>query len=104
MWKHPWVPCMGLLFFFFFLRENCFLFSCLLSLSSVWAGHCPLDKAYAAAWPTFTSREVGAMGIACRRHLITSPLAVVATQGKFEGSGLHLVAGPSAMAQLPQGC
>jgi len=40
MWGGPWVACVGLVY----LVEGCFQCRCLLSLSSVGAGHYPLDR------------------------------------------------------------
>ena len=45
MRAHSWVVCEGLLFFFFW-HEGCFLFGCLLSLSSVCAGCYLLDRGF----------------------------------------------------------
>ena len=48
------------------------------------AGHHPLDRECAGAWPAFASREVGTMGGTCRQHLVIMPLEVVVTTGRWE--------------------
>ena len=51
MWKLPCIACVGLIFF---QCEGCFWFGCLPSLSSACAGHYPLDRGCAGAWPAHT--------------------------------------------------
>ena len=56
-----------------FLPEDCFWFGCLLPISSVCAGYYPLDRGHAGAWLVLASREVGAVGGACRRTWLLGP-------------------------------
>ena len=58
MQEHPWVASEGLLFFFFF-KCGLFWFGCLLSLSSLCAGHYPLVSGHAVVSPMGASRDKG---------------------------------------------
>lgn len=83
MWKHPWVRCVGLLFF---CCEGCFRFGCLLtlslSLSPVCIVHCicyPLDRGLAHVH----FQGGGVKGL----FSVTVPLAVVVTPREVGAMG-----------------
>ena len=59
--------------------EGCFWCGCLLSLSLVCAGCCPLDREYACIWSVFASREMEAMGRAYSQCLVAGPLTAERT-------------------------
>ena len=61
MREHPYVACVGLIFFW---CEGCFWFGCLLSLSSACAGRYPLDRGCAGVWPTWAPGKAGAVFVA----------------------------------------
>ena len=82
MWEGPWVAGEGLLFSW---SEDCFWFGYLLSLSSVSAGHYPLDRGCAGVELLSVFREVEAMGSTCRCSLVARPLAVVRTHQEMGG-------------------
>ena len=77
---------LGSLLFFFGMRAA-FWFGCLLPLSSVCAGYYPLVRGCAGAWSAHASREVGAMGHACRLLLVVGPSAVALTPREVGAHG-----------------